>query len=317
VFATDSAGNHTELVGALLTVASRTRRAIASVPLGGARDIAYEPRRNRLYVSQPDSGRIAVVAADAVARLSSITVVNGRPNGIDVTLGGDTLVVGLTGTLNLGFVDLNTGAMTTQTVITDTFLNRTPAGVRVAANNRVIFGVTFAGSGYGGSIMEFDLKTRTLGSSVTTTESLPMAASGNRQRVYALIDDSCCPEEGIYYDATKGKFSGTRGVISYYGPSVATDFTGAHALFGNILTDANLSPITSFASRSVNPVELSLDGSYAFFATSTGIDKVRTSDGATMESFDLGERPTHLRLLPDGLTLIATTATTLYVVDLW
>jgi len=317
VFATDSALNHAELVGALLTVASRSRRPIMSVPLGGARDIAYESKRNRIYVSQPDSAQIAVVAADAVSRLSSLPVSNGRPTGIDVTLGGDSLVVGLTGTLNIGFIDLNSGAMSTQSVITDTFLSRTPSGVRVAANNRVIIGVTFAGSGYGGSLMEFDLATRTLGSSVTTTESLPMAVSGNRQRVYALIDDSCCPEDGIYYDATKGKFSAARGVISYYFPGIATDFTGAHTLFGNVLTDANMSLITTFPSRSPNPVALSLDGRYAFFGTSTGIDKVRTSDNVTMESFDIGGQPTHLQLLPDGLTLVATTGTTLYVIDLW
>jgi hypothetical protein len=317
VFATDSAQNHVELLGAVLTVASRTRRPIMSVSLGGAYDIGYESKRNRIYVSQPDSARIAVVAADAVSRLSSLSVSNGRPTGIDVTLGGDTLVVGLTGSLNLGFIDLNTGAMSTQAVITDTFLDRTPLGVRVAANNRVIFGVTFAGSGYGGSITEFDLATRTLGSSVTTTESLPMAVSGNRQRVYALIDDSCCPEEGLYYDATKGRFSSARGVISSYGPGVATDFTGAHTLFGYVLTDANMLPITTFPSRSQNPVALSLDGTYAFFGTSTGIDKVRTSDNSTVESFDIGGQPTHLRLLPDGLTLVATTGTTLYVIDLW
>jgi hypothetical protein len=244
-------------------------------------------------------------------------VSNGRPTGIDVTLGGDTLVVGLTGTLNLGFIDLNSGAMTTQAVISDTFLDRTPSGVRVAANNRVIFGVTFAGSGYGGSIMEFDLATRTVGSSVTTTEALPMAVSGNRQRVYALIDDSCCPEDGVYYDATKGKFSGTRGVISSYGPGIATDFTGAHALFGNVLTDANMLPIGTFPSRSQNPVALSLDGTYAFFGTATGVEKVRISDNSTVESFNIGGQPTRLRLLPDGLTLVATTGTALYVIDLW
>jgi hypothetical protein len=317
VFATDSAKNHAELLGAVLSVASRSRRAIMSVPLGGARDIAYDPKRNRIYVSQPDSGQIAVVAADVVSRLSSIAVSNGRPTGIDVTLGSDTLVVGLTGTSNLGFIDLNSGTMSTQPVITDAFLNRTPSGVRVAANNRVIFGVTFAGSGYGGSIMEFDLATRSLGSSATTTESLPMAVSGNRQRVYALIDDSCCPEDGIYYDATKGKFSTERGVISSYFPGVATDFTGAHALFGNVLTDANMAAVTTFASRSTSPVALSLDGSSAFFATGSGVDKVRTADGVTVESFDIGGRPTHLQLLPDGLTLVATTGTTLYVIDLW
>ena len=317
VFATDSAQNHVELLGGVLTVASRSRRPIMSVSLGGAYDIAYESKRNRIYISQPDSAQIAVVAADAVSRLPSFSVSNGRPTGIDVTLGGDTLVVGLTGTLNLGFIDLNNAAMSTQAVITDTFLDRTPSGVRVAANNRVIFGVTFAGSGYGGSIMEYDLATRTLGSSATTTESLPMAVSGNRQRVYALIDDSCCPEDGIYYDATKGKFSSERGVISSYGPGVATDFTGAHALFGYVLTDANMLPIMTFSSRSQNPVALSLDGTYAFFGTSTGIAKVRTSDNSTVESFDIGGQPTHLRLLPDGLTLVATTGTTLYVIDLW
>ena len=63
-------------------------------------------------------------------------------------------------------------------------------------------------------------------------------------------------------------------------------------------------------------VALSLDGTYAFFATSTGIEKVRTSDNGTVESFDIGGLATHLRLLPDGLTLVATTGTTLYVIDL-
>lgn len=317
VFAADSARNRTELVGAVLTVASRSRRPIMSVSLGGALDIAYEPKRNRIYVSQPDSAQIAVVAADAVSRLASLPVTSGRPTGIDLTLGGDTLVVGLTGTLNLGFISLNSGVMSTELVIFDTFLNRSPSGVRVAANNRVIFGVTFAGSGYGGSIMEFDLDTRTLGRSVTTTEALPMAVSGNRQRVYALIDDSCCPEAGLYYDATKGRFSATRGVINYYFPGVATDYAGTRALFGNVLTDANLMPITTFTSRSANPVALSLDGRYAFFGTDTGIDKVRASDNVTVESFAIGGRPTNLRMLLDGLTLVATTSSTLYVIDLW
>jgi hypothetical protein len=76
-------------------------------------------------------------------------------------------------------------------------------------------------------------------------------------------------------------------------------------------------PIATFPSRSPNPVALSLDGTYAFFGTSTGIEKVRTSDNGTVESFDIGGQPTHLRLLPDGLTLVATTGTTLYVIDLW
>ena len=78
-----------------------------------------------------------------------------------------------------------------------------------------------------------------------------------------------------------------------------------------------VSPITTFTSRSLNPVALSLDGKYAFFGTSTGIDKVRASDNVTVESFAIGGRPTHLLLLLDGLTLVATTGTTLYVIDLW
>jgi hypothetical protein len=106
-------------------------------------------------------------------------------------------------------------------------------------------------------------------------------------------------------------------VISYYFPAVATDFTGAHALFGNVFTDGNLTPINTFASRGVNPVALSSDGSYAFFATGSGVDKVRTTDNVTVDSFNIGAQPTHLLLLPDGLTLVATTATTLYVIDLW
>jgi len=62
---------------------------------------------------------------------------------------------------------------------------------------------------------------------------------------------------------------------------------------------------------------LAPDGTAAYFATTSGVTRVRLSDGAVVDSFTLGAQPYQLAIAPDGLTLFAATATQLFVVDLW
>jgi hypothetical protein len=61
---------------------------------------------------------------------------------------------------------------------------------------------------------------------------------------------------------------------------------------------------------------ISSDGNSGFFATATGIVHIRLSDGATVEAFNLGRKPARMWLSPDRLTLLATSSTKAFAIDL-
>src|SRR6266568_2001331 len=61
VFAVDAVGNRREVLLGTLTVANRARQAPWNAALGGTvRDMAFDTKRNTLYLSIPDSNRVAV-----------------------------------------------------------------------------------------------------------------------------------------------------------------------------------------------------------------------------------------------------------------
>jgi hypothetical protein len=318
IFAVDDANNRSELIGAVLTVDSRARRAIVSAAMTGVRDLAIDDKRGLVYASQPDSNEIHVVSRTDASQSAPI-VVPGRPEGIDMSLGEDSLVAALGNTATLASVNLATGAVTSIPIIAGSFLSQRPDRVRVAANDRAVYSLTFSGSGFGGNVRDVDLATGQSIGVIGVTESTPMAVSGNRERVLGLIDDSCCPEAAFVYDASTGRFGPEKGTISRYFPGVAADFDGSEFMIGNELFDANLSFVKSLQSAgSGAAVALSPDGAYAYAATSVGVARIRVSDDMVVEAFDTGgQQPVVMRLSTDGLTLAVATASRLYVIDLW
>jgi hypothetical protein len=83
-----------------------------------------------------------------------------------------------------------------------------------------------------------------------------------------------------------------------------------------VTSDGGVS-LTRYPGRFTDAVALSLDGAYAFFPTANGIVKVRTSTNVVEETFALGHRPTQVRLLADGFTLVALAAGQIDVIDIW
>ena len=319
-FAVDSIGNRTEFVAGYLVVDVRTRRAMVSASLDSIRDFAIDSKRGVVYASHPSANRIEVLSLTTAAVGTPIPTA-ARPAGIDLTLGGDSLVVALPIAARLAFVNLVTGFLSSAGVpMDDQSLPQRPDNVRVAANNRVVYTMTFPGTGNGGAVRDFDLRLGTSIGRIDSGELTPLALSGNRLRVLGLIDDSCCPVTAFLYDATKSQFGPLKGTVNRYFSGVAADYLGntfaisstlfytqALAIFKNVHA-----PNMTGAANALSP-----DATTAYLATSTGVARVRVSDDTVLETFALDGVPRWMRISIDGLTLVVATVTTVYVIDLW
>ena len=318
VFARDAAGNVRQVLLGTFTVASRTRQAPWSAALNATvRDMAYDPKRNVVYLSQTDSGRVAVLSVGS-RTFGTPFAFTGAPHGLDLSLGGDSLVVAQRNTPYVTVLNLVSGQRDTVRVNADNFLDRGPDNVRVMGNNKALITITFAGTGYGGSLVELDLATRAYTNRVTVTEFVPLCRSADRSTALILIDDSCCPIEGVVYDALSGTLPTDKGTVNQYFNFASADFIGGHFLVTGTLFDRALNARGTLApSGATGSSVLAPDGTAAYFATTSGVTRVRLSDGAVVDSFTLGAQPYQLAIAPDGLTLFAATATQLFVVDLW
>ena len=318
VFARDSIGHAVSILLSSFTVSTRTRAPVQSVALdANVGDVAFDVKRGVVYLSEPDSQRVAVLSLSSATFQSPLRFV-GLPRGIDVTLSGDSLLVALRATPYLAVVNLVTGARDTIRVNDDNFLDRGPDNVRVTADGKAIVSITFAGSGYGGSIVAADLASRTFQNRVTVTEFVPLCRSGDRSVLLVLVDDSCCPIEGIVYNALNGAFLPGRGTVSRYFNVTSADFTGSRFLINESIFTNALSLIGAVSPAGYTGASvIAPDAGSAFYATTAGVSHLRLSDGAVLETFSLSTSPYRLALSPDGLTLVAATTRQLYVIDLW
>jgi len=190
------------------------RRPYALVSLPGlAQDMLLDTLRGVLYVSQPDSNRILRISTATMTYGTAIPM-PGQPYGLDLTLSGDSLLVGLAKGQKLGIVNLQTGAVST--VALDLGL---PAGfvgpqyVKEAANGKVLIGVLSSYYGYQ-YMWEYDLNTGQHGRRLDATNHVgPIVAIGNRSRlalqhqVYVAASDSLTPPVSYNYASEIGRAS--------------------------------------------------------------------------------------------------------------
>jgi hypothetical protein len=310
-FASDSLRNRTTSYLGSITAVDATRRPYSVLPLDAAvHDIAYDQKRDVLYVSLPDSNVVAVVQRSPLAYGTPILTPS-SPHGVDLTLSGDSLVIALRRTAYLGVVDLTATTRAVDTVRLNGaggFLNNGPDHLRMAANGQLLVTMTFDGSGYGGSLVLVDLAAhvqRTRPGPVT--EEVPLAAACDRSRIFGLIDDSCCPEDAFAYTAAVDSFTAHRGTVARYSPTVSADSTGARFLIGSSLFDAALNLQLGYTPSGYGwgPTALAPDGTSIYFGVDNSYVKVRTSDGAVLERVLLPGTPSKLLVLPNGDGLVA------------
>jgi hypothetical protein len=177
-------------------------------------------------------------------------------------------------------------------------------------NGKAIVTLTFDGSGGGGQVWEYDLAAGTQRQRTdagTVTELVPLARAADRSRLVLLVDDGCCPEQGMIYTTASDSFGVKAGTVSRFFPTVSADATGAHFLMGEYLFDERLTAVATLTPPGYvhGPTAISPDGSTAYMATDFGYLKVSLPDGAVLERVLLRDTPTALRVFPDGDLLVA------------
>jgi hypothetical protein len=113
---------------------------------GEVREIAIDTRRGAIYLMQWHPGRIAVFETTTM-RVTQTVLLPSNPTDIDLTPGGDSLVVALPVERALGVFDLRAAPLTLDSrplSLLDTTRNQYPWRLRVAANGKAL--VPLAGS---------------------------------------------------------------------------------------------------------------------------------------------------------------------------
>jgi hypothetical protein len=323
VFAWDAAGHLTELsIGSIVVKAGASRPTTTFTLPAAVRDLAYDAKRNRVYLSEVNRSEVAVLSLTSAQLESPITLISPGA-GLDLSRGGDSLLVALGQSVFLSTVNLVTGQV--DTVRLTMGGSQRPDNLRVAADNTVVVTLTFSGSGFGGAVLTYDLATNTqqLRSDVglnggLVTERVPLARSGDGQKVLLLIDDSCCPEDAQIYSASNGAFGSRIGAFNGFSPTLSGDSTASRWMMANRLYLGDLTPLLTLTPPgfSVGPTALSLNATVAYLGTDAGYLKVRLSDQSVLETVTLPYTPDRLLPLPGGTTLIATAGTRIMVVDL-
>jgi hypothetical protein len=308
-----------------VSVIDAIRRPTAVLPLDSrVSDVVLDTTRGTLYLSQPDSSRILVLSIGTMTFATPI-VLPGRPSGMDLSLSGDSLLVGLYSTRELGVVNLLTGHIDRIPIVLSGFPDLGPDRVREAANGKVLLSITFAGSGYGGQLIEYDLNTGQqrrrldVGLLGALTEATALERVGDPSRIVQLLEDACCPVNAQTYTAATDSFSPLHGVLDFFGGPVSSDRAGRYILFANRLWTSDYGSVRNYAESTyvyrLNGIAdasvIAGDASAAFFASLYGYYKVRLSDDSVMERVRVSLAPNTISRvfdriipLPNGQTLI-------------
>jgi hypothetical protein len=315
LYARDSVGltsapftTHPDSVWVAGTVQRPTRTATVT---GETRDFAVDIRRGLIYLAQGNDRRLAVFSM-ATMQLTGTLSLPAVPTDLDLTAGGDSLLLVLYGRPELGVVDLRQSPLALSTLPLpelDAAATQAPVGVRVGSNGRAY--VTLGGSTQSARTMiEVDLATG-------TTRPLPLAGAGGSTGVGILershdrsvltltaVDPWCMQR----YDVGADAFSPCVSTIPRdLRPSV--DGTGQRIAVSLDVYDASLRRLAKVGPPLlVGPYAvfsaLSVDGESLFTILWPNIVRVRASDNRVLDRTPNPIQPSLIRVSPDGTLLI-------------
>ena len=335
VFARSAGGRSTFAAGRVETLAGISRPARTVNLTAPVRDLAFDARRNVVYLTDSAFSRIDVLSL-ATATLRPSIPLSAPPTTVDLSRDGDSLVVGLRGLMALDVVDLASDSHAKRRVnlVADPLNERWPNALRVAGNGRVLIALTFNGTGYGGAVIDFDLTTgsqRSVPYASSVPEAVSVTRSADRTKTLVLDESGTGPMPALLYSSAAGTVVATgTTTIGVYFPSKSASTTGDRFLVDTALFGATLAPLGgvssphSFTQQGISiiaPTTITPDGSSALIGTPYGYDRVRLADKAVTERTRLPLAPSVLprrfAISPDGQTLIVITDDQhLLVVDL-
>lgn len=295
---------------AVPTVQRATR--IATVQ-GDVEDVAYDARRQQLYLAQADAGRVLIVSTASMQVVGAIDLSGGRPTSLDLSVGGDSLIVALQGAAALAIVDLRQPLVAPMRVPIAALASATDQAamrVRVLANNRAYVTVGGTSTDAPSSVLEIDLVTgtqRIRGDAGRRT--FPAKALGRSyDRSVLVLNDGCLQR----YTVASDVFTTCRTDAPQWAPVAdatgSTFATSAYVYDGTLVTRLAVTSYWGTAAYTTPiPVALSPDGSalYQISGTQLGIIRSRTADGTTFDTSPIaGIAPDDVRATDDGQYLI-------------
>ncbi len=229
---------------AACAVGFATPRAVTVT--GHLTEVIFDDACEHVYLTNATSNRVEVFSI-ADDELQTPIAVGSQPTGLDVSPDGATLYVANSGGNNISVVDLTTGVEQQKVTVPTGFINDKPFSVAVASTGLVLFSTTFAGSGFGGRMMQLDptsyaLATRTdFYFNGTTTEATFLRSSADRSAI-AVVAGDISDAPVFRYSSATDQFSGEKdlgGFVTF----VATDESGATIVVdpGTSVLDASLS----------------------------------------------------------------------------
>ena len=308
-YARDAAGNVTDTIisaagGIQLFPTVGPSPTPVSVP-GDIGDVAFDTKRNLIYLLQSNSDRIAVFspATDTVVRTIPLSDYAG---GFDLTPSGDSLILVFMNTQAIGVVDL-TQASPVQTTISLAGLDSTYRllDVRVTSTGQALFagqhqvlgGVTrlYTYALPGGPLRERD-------DAPELGYNFPGMIERSGDRTAVIINGAA--GAFVRYDATTDAFeAGQTARTQEVRPSV--DGTAAHVSVLGDVYDPSLQYLRSMrvAPNSAGPGALSPDGQIHYIALD-GVVRSRVADGSIIDRIAVPIVVNLLRVSPDGTTLV-------------
>jgi YVTN family beta-propeller protein len=172
--------------------------------LGG---LVFDSQCLKLYVTETSANQVQVIDL-ATGTLGAAIPVGSSPMGLDLSTDGKTLYVANSTANSLSVVDVATAKETSRIPVPPGFSNDSPFSVAVSSAGNVFFSTTFAGSGFGGRMMEYEPATTTLRQRTdfwfggTNTEVTYLAASGDRSTIGIVAGDISSGPVFAYSTAT-------------------------------------------------------------------------------------------------------------------
>jgi len=336
-FARNSVGQRVELPWGPVAIGQYLDRPVVTAPVDtSVHQLAYDAKRGVLYLATGDQSSVSVVSVTGLATQPAIPL-SGPPQSLDLTPGGDTLVVAIHGTANLALVNLVTpGYPTSVVTLTDLALNGTIANVRVASNNRAI------AVGTNAQIAHYDLVTGANSIDASTSgASQQMARSGDANRIFfpdqALLSQSAAGTNATLYDAPTNTYAPTGGFVDYGGSAPTADQHGQLYMVQQFVFGPSLATLgwLAYDPDGSRASAISSDGTNAYLALCFGpacrpgpsyyarlalpgvADTIQNAAiGQLLEVVNTPVDVQTLLPLPDGKTLIAMGAGTLMAFDL-
>lgn len=307
VRARDAAGNPAgEMVsapGAVTVHGVRTRPVRTASTPEHAWDAVLDASRGRLFLSIPDRREVAVLSLASMSFGTPIAL-PAVPGEMDLTRGGDSLVVALPQERAVAVVDLSRPAAAPAVFAITAAANGIVWSVRVAANGKAL---VVAGTPEGYTIVvELDPGTgaqRLREDAEEIRQPAPYVRMGRTLDRSRVMVSAVC---NWLYTASTDRFGPCRPSAGAY--PVSGDAAGRRYAQGPEVLDANLSLLHRFPSFDLaltGTSGISPDGETVYASSARGLFRARATDGAVLERIVLP--PVYGRILftPDGTSLIA------------